>query len=137
MLDTVLREIPELYLLCHSAYSGISLLCFGPHIIESAEGVQQGDPPGPLLFCLTLQPILQMLSSRFRVGFFDDVCFGGSSLTAKSDLDVLITECNKIGLTLNVGKCEALYNSDSGGIELFPGFKPVAPHDATLLGSHF
>ena len=104
LLDTLLREIPELYPLCHSAYLGISLLCFGPHIIESAEGVQQGDPLGPLLFCLTLQPILQMFSSRFRVGFLDDVCFRGSSLTAKNDLDVLITECNKIGLTLNVGK---------------------------------
>ena len=37
----------------------------------------RGDPLGPLIFCLTLHPILLRLSSSFRLVFLDDVSFGG------------------------------------------------------------
>ena len=55
--DTILKEcaekIPELYPFVHFCYSESSWLAFGNEVIHSEEGVQQGDPLGPLLFCLS------------------------------------------------------------------------------------
>ena len=41
-----------------------SKLLFGATEISSEMGVQQGDPLGPLLFSLTLQPLLRELASH-------------------------------------------------------------------------
>src|SRR6218665_940880 len=37
---------------------------------------QQGDPMGPLLFCLPLQPTLRTLDADFRLGYLDDLLLG-------------------------------------------------------------
>jgi len=63
ILNAVSIKLPEIYRFCHSAYSETSYLQLDNNIISSAEGVQQGDPMGPLLFCLALQPLLASLSS--------------------------------------------------------------------------
>ena len=54
MLEAVQKFIPELASFVHSAYSSPSSLFWEDKIIQSAEGVQQGDPLGPLLFFLTI-----------------------------------------------------------------------------------
>lgn len=53
MLNAVKLLAPSIYPFVHSAYSSSSSYFWGDKIIPSAEGVQQGDPIGPLLFCLT------------------------------------------------------------------------------------
>ena len=77
MLASVRDSLPELYPVCYSAYSRPSFLFFGSHIIESQEGPQQGDPLGPLLFCNTIQPLLDSLRSTLTLGYLDDVTLGG------------------------------------------------------------
>ena len=52
MLFAVLEHAPCLHPFLHSAYYLPSSLFWSDKIIQSAEGVQQGDPLGPLLFCL-------------------------------------------------------------------------------------
>ena len=52
LLECVASRLPELYQFCHLAYGNSTSLQFGSDLIQSAEGVQQGDPLGPLLFCL-------------------------------------------------------------------------------------
>ena len=52
VLEAVLEHAPELHPFVHSVYSSPSSLFWGDKTIQSAEGVQQGDPLGPLLFCL-------------------------------------------------------------------------------------
>ena len=78
MLHAVREQAPGIYDFVHSAYSQSSLLFFGDNIIESAEGVQQGDPLGPLLFSLTIHPILKMLKSELRIFYLDDGTMGGN-----------------------------------------------------------
>jgi hypothetical protein len=77
MLEAVLKEIPEIFNFCHLSYAENSTLLFNEFKISSEEGPQQGDPLGPLLFALTIHPILQSLVSEFKTGYLDDVAIGG------------------------------------------------------------
>jgi hypothetical protein len=54
MLEAVHTALPEAYAFIHASYSSPSNLFYGSDILSSEEGVQQGDPLGPLLFCLTI-----------------------------------------------------------------------------------
>ncbi len=47
VLEAVARFVPELMAFVSSAYAETSVLSFGEFLVESAEGVQQGDPLGP------------------------------------------------------------------------------------------
>jgi len=73
---SVFNRLPELYAYCHSAYGQPSILFHGSYIISSEEGPQQGDPIGPVLFCNTVQPLLESLQSYLRLGFLDDFTLG-------------------------------------------------------------
>ena len=67
MLSAVRDSAPELLKFVYSAYSVPSQLYCVDHVIQSAEGVQKGDPLGPLLFCLTIQRLVLKLKSEFKV----------------------------------------------------------------------
>ena len=77
MLDAVAEYAPDIYHLCYSAYSSPSILSFGNHIVSSSEGPQQGDPLSPLLFSITIQPILENLKCELVIGYLDDITIGG------------------------------------------------------------
>ena len=78
MLAAVKGSAPELFKFILSAYVNPSALYCGDQVIMSSEGVQQGDPLGPLLFCLTIQLLVLKLSSEFKVFYLDDGTLGGS-----------------------------------------------------------
>ena len=63
---SVQRLAPELSAFVHSAYSASSTLFWGggEETLVSAEGIQQGDPLGPLLFCLTIHELCSKLRSE-------------------------------------------------------------------------
>ncbi len=81
MLRAVADQVPGIYKFCLLSYGGPTELKFGDHIICSEEGAQQGDPLGPLLFCLAVHPLLTSLRSDLRVAYMDDVTLGGRSST--------------------------------------------------------
>jgi len=56
MFEAVANTCPGLLPFILSAYGSPSFLWMGDSILSSEEGVQQGDPLRPLLFCLTMQP---------------------------------------------------------------------------------
>src|SRR6218665_2450972 len=58
MLQSAYTVVPEIYSFVHHSYSSASVLKFGSFSISSQLGPQQGDPLGPRLFCLPLQPVL-------------------------------------------------------------------------------
>ena len=56
-------------------------LSIGPNVVQytqilSAEDIQQGDPLGPMLFCLGIHKLVSALSSEFNVFYFDDGTIG-------------------------------------------------------------
>ena len=64
ILKEVLVKAPKVYPLAYSAYRFPSFLFYGNSTILSAEGVQQGDPLGPHLFCLGIHDLISSLQSR-------------------------------------------------------------------------
>ena len=102
MLEVISEKLPSLYRFCHCAYAHISKLKFGDFTIDSEEGAQQGDPLGPLLFCLTLQPVLESLECELVFSFLDDVNIGGDLKLLANDIQTLITQSKDLGLELNV-----------------------------------
>jgi hypothetical protein len=49
-----------------------STLFFGNHLISSSVGAQQGDPCGPMIFSLAIQPIILSLDSQLNIWCLDD-----------------------------------------------------------------
>ena len=137
LLEAVAREIPELYRFAYATYSGNASLTFGKFFVTSEEGIQQGDPLGPLEFCIVIQPLLQSLKSSLRIGFLDDLTLGGHVDTVAADIAKLAEECRRLGLELNPTKCEivGLSQSDADNVNEFNSFRIVQLEDLTLLGS--
>ena len=50
--------------------SALRIQCTLLPLLQSSEGVQQGDPLGPLLFCLVIQPLIEQLTSEFVVSIW-------------------------------------------------------------------
>ena len=77
MLETVRESAPSLYLFIYSAYVKPSTLFCRDCTILSSKGIQQGDPLGPFLFCLTIHPMVKSVESEFRIFYLDDGTLGG------------------------------------------------------------
>ena len=110
--EEILRRVadmaPDLYkYVCH-AYATETSLAFGSFEIVSKEGVQQGDPLGPLLFCLCLHPIITNLQCDLRIGYMDDVTLGGHISDVSMTIEIINREGSSIGLKLNPTKCEVV-----------------------------
>lgn len=135
MLIAVADKIPEIYSFCLAAYCDKSDLVFEGHTLHSFEGVHQGDPLGPLLFCLTMHPLLTSLNSSFRIGYLDDVTIGGVADSVNSDVLSIHTNGPKIGLFLNTNKCERISNGLVDDSLFIHKFKHVNISDAMLLGA--
>jgi len=82
---------------------------YGSEIVESQEGVQQGDPRGPQLFCLTIQPLLKSLAFNLSLGYLDDVTHGGPLSIVASDVAIIVSK-RSLDLGLNPSKCEVISN---------------------------
>jgi Reverse transcriptase (RNA-dependent DNA polymerase) len=136
MLKSVDEFIPELAAYCHLAYADATTLQFGKFTILSQEGPQQGDPLGPLLFCLPLHSTLTRLQSPLAFGYLDDLTLGGSLGMVEADVDLIERECAGMGLRLNRAKCEII-TADLVDDErsTLSQFTRVDPSTAMLLGA--
>src|SRR6218665_3711205 len=103
MLQMVYDTIPEIYEFTYQAYSADSQLQFGPFVVRSQMGPQQGDPLGPLLFCLPLQPVLRSMRSGFRIDYLDDLSLGGKKDDVRQDIALIENLESSLGLVLDIG----------------------------------
>ena len=109
-------------------------LKFGSCTMISEEGVQQGDPLGPLLFCISVHDLLTSLSSKLSIAYLDDFTLGGSASSVNEDVNIIMSAGPKLGLHLNTSKCEVLGQKIllSGHLSQFK----ILEHDSvSLLGA--
>ena len=144
LLDVCHTRIPSLYPLAHLAYSTPSLLLASNELIESASGVQQGDPLGPLLFALAVDDIARSATSPLNIWYLDDASLGGPLDVVVKDLERMIPDLAAIGLQINPAKSEII-NLDSNDEDLcravsaiqkiMPGAQVTNRDNLTFLGS--
>lgn len=110
MFEEVRKFSPGLSGLVEWIYGSKANLFYFDKILKSAAGTQQGDPLGPFLFCLVQQRFLRDIPSTFDISYqkfyMDD---GNIVLPLKNVpavLDYFEAEGTKVGLTLNINKCE-------------------------------
>jgi hypothetical protein len=135
MLNTVANELSCLNRFCHLAYGNRTALCFGEPNVWSMGGIQQGDPLGSLLFCLTIQPLLLSLSSQLIVAFMDDFTLAGDLLSVAADVNIVSSQGVYYGLQLNFSKCKAITQSGNVSHATFDAFQRFTPGTAVLFGA--
>ena len=91
----------------------MSSLQFGDFVLQSEESAQQGDPLGPLYFCLAFKELLESRRSELVLGYLDDVTLGGEAACVLEDFIQLEVAAKKIGLEINYKKCEIVGHSDN------------------------
>ena len=110
----------------------------GQQVASAAQGVQQGDPLGSLLFSLALNKLLRDAGAEFVSGFLDDIGLGDTVPRLVEQIRRLECAANKIGLQLSHHKCKIF---DLSGASRLTSFKPglnfvIRPvEEASLLGS--
>ena len=141
-LDQVKAEAPSLYNLIWQAYAAPSHLFYRNGNLMSETGIQQGDPSGPALFSLGLDPIIKKLKSELNLWYLDDSNMADCPQVVLQDLEVLLRELSKIGLSLNTSKCEltCLNLEDQNSVierfrTLLPDVKITSTDELVVLGS--
>lgn len=138
LLHSILQFTPNIFKFFYQCYHKPSILFFGDYRIASQVGVQQGDPSGPLIFSLAIQPIIEELKSELNVWFLDDGTIAGNMETVLNDLKIIKEKFAAIGLEVNTNKCEIFQLNKNENVfksfsEIMPGIRLV--EDLTLLGA--
>jgi hypothetical protein len=144
--DCILKEVqchtPLLYPYLYQCYRNPSTLFFGNHLISSSVGAQQGDPCGPMIFSLAIQPIILSLDSQMNIWYLDDGTLADYPKVVLSDFKKVINLSQEIGLELNFNKCEIFCCSGDTDLKVIKEFQNLAPgikicdrESLSLLGS--
>ena len=146
ILRAVLEHFPTLAGYVQCAYGDLTSLYFGETPIDSACGVQQGDPLGPLLFSLVLIVLNDKVKEALkRAGvaiqidgwYLDDGTFGGDIGAVKLVYETIRKEGPKLGLVINEKKCEIVSDAPAAVIRHHFGDEPALHplNDWCLLGT--
>ena len=136
MLSSVGELAPNILPFVHAAYFSPSSLNCGNDILQSSEGVQQGDLLGPLLFCLSLYHLHSQMRSEFCILYLDDVTLGGNVVCARSE-DISAGSC-RAWVTLNQRKSEIICNDSLVPLPilaLIPDAAITDPNIASPIGN--
>lgn len=150
-LEHVRTDFPGLVRWTQWTYGGTTNLLFGDYCLDSEAGVQQGDPLGPLLFSLVVQPLakeLQELShndKKLDLTFFylDDGVIAGDLEVVAAALHLVERRGQEMGLKLKVNKCELVLTASASShnlSNLFPQSlltNPVTGASRVLLNGNF
>ena len=135
------RRIPSLSAWIESCYSSQSLLYLGSDTIYSCCGVQQGDPLGPLEFCLALHPVVECIKSEvpdltLNAWYLDDGTLMGSPEDLVAALRIIEEDGPSVGLHLNRAKSLLFIPEEvDASLSPLPSDIPTTRCGFTLLGS--
>nr|GEW92298.1 hypothetical protein [Tanacetum cinerariifolium] len=103
-------------------------LYYGEHTLWSYQGVQQGDPLGPLLFALVLHPLICKIRDSFILSFhawyMDDGAIIGDTLVVGNVLEIIMQDGPRRGLHLNVNKTKVFWPKEDPRSRVVGVFPP-------------
>ncbi|XP_055351881.1 uncharacterized protein LOC129598141 [Paramacrobiotus metropolitanus] len=139
VLNIAHTYFPEYSAFLQSVYGYHSSLFLEEYILSSESGVQQGDPLGPLLFCLVLHMLVITLTTELNAWFLDDGTLGGSPASVLDNFERIVAQANSIGLEINIAKCELFVcgGSESAQQEVIADFIVRHPQLRVLSDSTF
>lgn len=116
---TLIREVrnrcPSISKWVEFCYAKPARLYYCDAILSSSQGVQQGDPLGPLLFALTLHPLVKKIASQctlyLHAWYLDDGTIVGDTLEVSKALKIIQADGPVRGLHLNISKTELFWPS--------------------------
>ena len=140
LLDECRAHFPELLQWAAWCYGQHYLLWSPMETIMSESGVQQGDPLGPLLFCLVLQKVLSAIASDpiffdllFHAWYIDVGVISGSKQAVVQALSIIQDLGPPLGLVINSSKCELYGDCD---LQPFPSeMKKCNAFNFEILGA--
>lgn len=107
LLEQVAARVPTLSSWAQYCYKGHSHLYLGGFPLSSQQGVQQGDPLGPLLFSLAWHKVVEALPRSLVINswYLDDGHLVGTEEDLKAALSIIEKEGQMMGIKLNANKC--------------------------------
>ena len=118
------RHFPGMYPWVRWFYQYPSNLRLGPLAFQCSNGVQQGDPLGPLLFSLVLLDFMDSIEVppdiSFQLWYLDDGTFAGTRSAVAELLELFCKHGPSFGLILNLKKCEVFWPSGDSAFQEFP-----------------
>ncbi|KAL0214021.1 hypothetical protein P9112_006205 [Eukaryota sp. TZLM1-RC] len=109
IFDVIKSDFPELSSFFYHFYGKESDLISNSFGLKSSSGVKQGDPLGPLLFCLAIHKTLNIIKQKYPsikiVAYMDDISLIGSFDLLELVAQEIADSYENIGLHLNASKC--------------------------------
>ncbi|KAL0205913.1 hypothetical protein P9112_001220 [Eukaryota sp. TZLM1-RC] len=109
IFEVIKSDFPELSSFFYHFYGKESDLIFNSFALKSSSGVKQGDPLGPLLFCLAIHKTLNIIKQKYPsikiVAYMDDISLIGSFDLLELVAQEIADSYENIGLHLNASKC--------------------------------
>nr|GEZ95283.1 hypothetical protein [Tanacetum cinerariifolium] len=122
-------------------YSTPTISYYGEHTLRSYQGVQQGDPFGPLLFSLVLHPLVSKIRDSFNISFqawyLDYGIVIKDTLVVGEVLKVIMEDGPHRSLHLNVDITNGFWPKEdqrSRFVSVFPPNIASPLHGVKLLG---
>ena len=139
MLSQIHHHFPELLRWVQWSYCCAAELRFGNHRLLSSTGVCQGDPLGPLLFCLTLSKLIEeadpLLQDIHAFWYLDDGSLIGPRHNISQLYNHILSSGPALGLHLNPSKCKLFWPSGDPTFPEFPDSIIRLTEGITLLGT--
>ncbi|XP_026383936.1 uncharacterized protein LOC113279455 [Papaver somniferum] len=117
--STIIREVrahcPSISHWVEFCYMKPARLYYRDHILSSTQGMQHGDPLGPLLFALALHPLVEKIATNctldFHAWYLDDDTIAGDTMEVSKALKILQDDGPGYGLHLNISKTKLFWPS--------------------------
>ena len=140
ILDECTLHFPELLLWATWCYAAHPLLWHPMGCISSETGVQQGDPPGLLLFALVRHKILNAFDADddcihilYQAWYLDNGTLARKKFAILCALSLLDSIGPSLGIFINMSKCELFCKGDTS--EFPPSMKSSHVPHLDLLGA--